>query len=90
METVTLTVFPTATELELTLNPSPCAYTCSAGVDVYKRQVAHCELYIKLFFTAFLKLLYKKCHYMLHVIPVSYTHLDVYKRQVLNPARVPL
>ena len=22
--------------------------------------------------------------------PVSYTHLDVYKRQVLNPARVPL
>ena len=31
METVTLTVFPTATELELTLSPSPWAYTCSAG-----------------------------------------------------------
>ena len=26
---------------------------------------------------------YKKCPY---VIPVSYTHLDVYKRQALNPS----
>ena len=27
-------------------------------------------------------------HYELPVIPVSYTHLDVYKRQVLNTALV--
>ena len=57
METVTLTVFPTATELELTLNPSPCAYTCSAGVKTSITAITSDNIHPNNFFIFFLTFL---------------------------------
>ena len=57
METVTLTVFPTATELELTLRPSPCAYTCSAGVKTSITATTSDNIHPNNFFISFLTFL---------------------------------
>ena len=57
METVTLTVFPTATELELTLRPSPCAYTCSAGVKTSITATTSDNTHPNNFFISFLTFL---------------------------------
>ena len=57
IETVTLTVFPTATELELTLNPSPCAYTCSAGVKTSITAITIDNIHPNNFFIFFLTFL---------------------------------
>ena len=57
IETVTLTVFPTATELELTLNPSPCAYTRSAGVKTSITAITSDNIHPNNFFIFFLTFL---------------------------------